>query len=77
MTVTVSAGSTPAPVSPGGGLTVGHALRDAGHVLGRIAGVAVLVLGIVLPPVAILAALWWLAGQARARRRERALDAAI
>ncbi len=76
VTVTVSAGSSPFPVSHGGGLTVGHALGDAGRVLGRIAGVAVLVLAIVLPPVAILAGLWWLAGRVRGRRRERALDAA-
>ena len=76
VTVTVYAGSGQlAPVHHG--LSIGRALHDAGHVLGRIAGVAVLVLAVMLPLAAVVLALWWLAGLLRGARRERALDRSV
>jgi len=65
-----------APVKPGDRWTPGDALRDAGRVLEVIAGVLLIGLAIVLP-IALLAALAWLAHRATIRRRRlRALELA-
>lgn len=66
-----SAGAT----GDGGAWTPGDAVRDAGRILEVAAGVAV-VAGAALLPLALVAALAWLAGRrAVRRRREAALDA--
>ena len=64
--------STPSS-SSGGGWSIGDALHDAGHILAIAAGVAIVGLAI-LGPLALIAALIWLANRARVRRgRQRAL----
>jgi hypothetical protein len=58
----------------GGGFGIGQALHDAGRVLTVAAGVLLIALA-VLGPLAILAALAWLAARSLTRwRRERALE---
>jgi hypothetical protein len=76
VTLTVSAGSAPGPVSHGGGgFTLGRAAHDAGRVLAVAAGV-VLIVAAALVPLALIAAVgWWIATLVRRRRREQALDA--
>jgi hypothetical protein len=59
--------------SGGGGWSIGDALHDAGHILAVAAGVAIIGLAI-LAPLALIAALIWLANRAWVRRgRQRAL----
>jgi uncharacterized protein DUF4349 len=66
--------SAPAPVKHGSSFTIGRAAHDAGRVLVVAAGVALIVLA-VLVPVGLVAALAAWAGLAvRRRRREQALD---
>jgi hypothetical protein len=66
--------SAPVPVKHGSSFTIGRAAHDAGRVLVVAAGVALIVLA-VLVPVGLVAALAAWAGLAvRRRRREQALD---
>jgi hypothetical protein len=63
------------PADDGGAWTPGDALHDAGRILEVAAGVVV-VAGAAMLPLALVAALAWLAGRrAVRRRREAALDA--
>jgi Domain of unknown function (DUF4349) len=69
--VTIEAGGESAQ---GGDWTLGDAVRDAVGVLGAVAGAAIVGLAVALP-LAILAAIAWLAyGALARRRRERVLD---
>jgi Domain of unknown function (DUF4349) len=75
VSVQVVADRSAAPADDGGAWTPGDALRDAGRILEVAAGVAV-VAGAAMLPLALVAALAWLAGRrAVRRRREAALDA--
>src|SRR3954451_1077993 len=74
VTVVGRGGATGATRPGGGRWTPGDALRDAVHVLGTVAGVAIVTAAIALP-LALLAGLAALAARAlRRRRREAALD---
>jgi hypothetical protein len=74
ITVTINSGAV--PVTGGAGFTIGKAAHDAAHVLTVAAGVALIVLA-VLVPLALLAGLgWWIGSAVRRRRREQALDLA-
>jgi Domain of unknown function (DUF4349) len=77
LSLQITARSTPAPVSHGGGgFGIGRAAHDAGRVLTVAAGVSLIVLA-ALTPVALVAALfWWVGVAVRRRRREQALDSA-
>jgi hypothetical protein len=70
----IKTGDSPIPSeSSGGGWSIGDALHDAGHILAIAAGVAIIALAI-LGPLALIAALIWLANRAWVRRgRQRAL----
>jgi hypothetical protein len=75
VSVQVVADRSAGPADDGGAWTPGDALRDAGRILEVAAGVAV-VAGAAMLPLALVAALAWLAGRrAVRRRREAALDA--
>lgn len=75
VTVEVAADRSAAATDDGGAWTPGDALHDAGRILEVAAGVAV-VAGAAMLPLALVAALAWLAGRrAVRRRREAALDA--
>jgi Domain of unknown function (DUF4349) len=75
VSVEVVADRSAATTDDGGAWTPGDALRDAGRILEVAAGVAV-VAGAAMLPLALVAALAWLAGRrAVRRRREAALDA--
>ncbi len=64
------------PTGHGGGLTLGRAARDAGHVLTVAAGVALIGLAALIPVALVVALAWLIAGLFTHRRRERALDLA-
>jgi hypothetical protein len=73
--VTIAA-AAPAPVAQSSGFTIDKAARDAGRVLVVAAGVALIVLAVIVP-VGLLAGLaWWVGSAVRRHRREQALDAA-
>jgi hypothetical protein len=75
VSVEIVADRSAAATDDGGAWTPGDALRDAGRILEVAAGVAV-VAGAAMLPLALVAALAWLAGRrAVRRRREAALDA--
>ncbi len=67
--------ATPVPVSHKG-FTIGRAAHDAGHVLTVAAGVALIVLAVLVPLALLAALLWWVTAAVRRRRREQALDLA-
>jgi Domain of unknown function (DUF4349) len=73
ISITISTSPAPHPVT-GGGFTIGRAAHDAGRVLTVAAGVALIVLAVLLP-ISVLAGI---AGSvvlvSRRRRREQALD---
>jgi hypothetical protein len=76
ISLTINAGSTPTPVTHGGGFGIGKAAHDAGRVLTVAAGVALIALA-ALVPVALVAAFGlWIGAAVRRRRREQALDTA-
>ena len=77
LSLEITARSTPAPVSHGGGgFGIGRAAHDAGRVLTVAAGVALIALA-ALTPIALVVALgWWIGSAVKRRRREQALDAA-
>lgn len=52
---------------------IAGALDDAGHILGGMAAVGIVVLAVALPVALLVALLWWGAGRARRRRREAGL----
>ena len=76
LSLEISARSTPAPVSHGGGgFGIGRAAHDAGRVLTIAAGVALIAIA-ALTPIALVVALGlWIGSAVRRRRREQALDA--
>ncbi|MBV9001396.1 MAG: DUF4349 domain-containing protein [Solirubrobacterales bacterium] len=76
LSLEITARSTPAPVSHGGGgFGIGRAAHDAGRVLTVAAGVALIALA-ALTPIALVVALgWWIGSAVKRRRREQALDA--
>jgi Domain of unknown function (DUF4349) len=76
ISLTINAGSTPTPVSHGGGFTLGKAAHDAGRVLTVAAGVALIALAALVPVALIVALGLWIGAAIRRRRREQALDAA-
>lgn len=75
LSLEITAQSTPAPVSHGGGFGIGRAAHDAGRVLTVAAGVALIAIA-ALTPIALVVALGlWIGSAVRRRRREQALDA--
>ena len=78
VTVTVNAGSAPAPVihHSAGGFTLGHAAHVAGRVLVIAAGVGLIALAGLLPVALLMALVAWVGFALRRRRREQALDLA-
>src|SRR3954469_4895602 len=69
--VQVVADRSAGPADDGGAWTPGDALRDAGRILEVAAGVAVIA-GAAMLPLALVAALAWLAGRRAVRRRREA-----
>jgi hypothetical protein len=77
--VSVSINAVPAPVQThkkSTGFTLGRAAHDAGRVLTVGAGVALIVLAVLVPLGLVAGFLWWVAHLLRRRRREHALDMA-
>jgi hypothetical protein len=75
--ITVTINAAPAvPVAHSSTFTIGKAAHDAGRVLVVAAGVALIVLAVLVPVALLAALLWWAGALARRRRREQALDAA-
>ncbi len=68
-------GSDAAGASGGDGSNLGNAASDALDALTTVAGVMLVGAAIVVPILALVALIWWLAVLARRRSRERALDA--
>jgi hypothetical protein len=68
--------AAPVPVAHSTGFTIGKAAHDAGRVLVVAAGVALIVLAVLVPVGLLAALLWWAGAAVRRRRREQALDAA-
>jgi uncharacterized membrane protein (Fun14 family) len=56
------------------GFTIGKAAHDAGRVLVVVAGVALIVLAVMVPVGLVAALLAWVGFAVRRRRREQALD---
>jgi hypothetical protein len=75
VSVTIQAGGV-VPVGSGGGFTLGKAAHDAGRVLEVAAGVALIVLAVLVPVGLVTALGWWIGTTVRRRRREHALDLA-
>jgi uncharacterized membrane protein (Fun14 family) len=75
VTVSISAGAIPPPVSHSG-FTLGKAAHDAGRVLTVAAGVALIVLAVLVPLGLLVGLAWWIAIAIRRRQREQALDMA-
>jgi Domain of unknown function (DUF4349) len=74
ITMTISASA--APVSHGGGLTIGKAAHDAGRVLVVAAAVALIALAALVPAGLLGGLVWWAGALLRRRRREQVLDSA-
>jgi hypothetical protein len=79
--LTIDAGGAPGgPLAVGsgssGGFTLSRAVRDAGHVLTVIAGVALIALAVLVPLGLVIALAAWIWLRLRRRAREQALDAA-
>ena len=70
--------TTPTPVRAGpghsSGFTIGKAAHDAGRVLVVVAGVALIVLAVMVPVGLVAALLAWVGFAVRRRRRDQALD---
>jgi hypothetical protein len=73
--VTINAAAA-VPAAHSGGFTIGKAAHDARRVLVVVAGVALIVLAVLVPVGLLAALLWWADAVVRRRRREQALDAA-
>jgi hypothetical protein len=73
--LTINAAAGPVAHSTSG-FTLGKAAHDARRVLIVAAGVALIVLAVLLPVGLLTALLWWVGAAIRRRRREQALDAA-
>ena len=67
---------TPGRAGPGhsSGFTIGKAAHDAGRVLVVVAGVALIVLAVMVPVGLVAALVAWVGFAVRRRRREQALD---
>ena len=77
VSVQINSGGLPiVPVASSGGFTIHRAGHDAVRVLVVSAGVALIVLAVLVPVSLVVALLAWLWVWLRQRRRERALDAA-
>jgi hypothetical protein len=75
ITVNVQVSGAPAPVAHhSSGFTIGKAAHDAGRVLLVVAGVALIVLAVLVPLGLVAALVAWVAFAVRRRRREHALD---
>ena len=69
--------ATPTPVTThhdSSGFTIGKAAHDAGRVLVVVAGVALIVLAVMVPIGLVAALLTWVGLAVRRRRRDQALD---
>jgi pyruvate/2-oxoglutarate dehydrogenase complex dihydrolipoamide acyltransferase (E2) component len=76
ISITISTAAPAPPRSAGGGFTLGRAAHDAGRVLTVAAGVALIVLAVLVPISALAAIIAFGLVVARRRRREQALDLA-
>ena len=76
ITVRIQSSTAPPPVAhhPSGGFTIGKAAHDAGRVLVVVAGVALIVLAVLVPVGLVAALLAWVGYAVRRRRRDQALD---
>ncbi len=73
--VNLESAGAPAPVRHhSGGFTIGRAAHDAGRVLVVVAGVALIVLAVMVPVGLVAALLAWVGFAVRRRRRDQALD---
>ena len=74
--VNLESPGAPAPVTRhhSGGFTIGKAAHDAGRVLVVVAGVALIVLAVMVPVGLVAALLAWAGFAVRRRRRDQALD---
>ena len=69
--------ATPTPVTThhgSSGFTIGKAAHDAGRVLVVVAGVALIVLAVMVPVGLVAALVAWVGFAVRRRRRDQALD---
>jgi hypothetical protein len=76
ITVRIQSGTAPAPVThhQSSGFTIGKAAHDAGRVLVVVAGVALIVLAVMVPVGLVAALMAWVGSAVRRRRRDQALD---
>jgi uncharacterized protein DUF4349 len=75
ITVRIQVGNVPVPVAHhSSGFTIRKAAHDAGRVLVVVAGVALIVLAVMVPVGLVAALLAWVGFALRRRRREQALD---
>jgi hypothetical protein len=75
ITVRIQVSNAPTPVAHhSSGFTIGKAAHDAGRVLVVVAGVALIVLAVMVPVGLVAALLAWVGFAVRRRRREQALD---
>jgi hypothetical protein len=77
ITVRIQSSTAPPPVTlhhHSSGFTIGKAAHDAGRVLVVVAGVALIVLAVMVPVGLVAALVAWVAFAVRRRRRDQALD---
>jgi hypothetical protein len=76
ITLRLQSSSAPPPVTHhhSSGFTIGKAAHDAGRVLVVVAGVALIVLAVLVPVALVAALLAWVGYAVRRRRRDQALD---
>ena len=76
ITLRLQSSTAPPPVTHhhSSGFTIGKAAHDAGRVLVVVAGVALIVLAVLVPVALVAALLAWVGYAVRRRRRDQALD---
>jgi hypothetical protein len=76
ITLRIQSATAPPPVTHhhSSGFTIGSAAHDAGRVLVVVAGVALIVLAVLVPVGLVAALLAWVGFAVRRRRRDQALD---